>query len=132
MRYQIICNGEIIGHSDLEADDASMAMAWGEFVPSARYPAVRDVFKLKSDATRETSAQQEDQDKLTTYAARRERLQLSLQTAEGQLVSTVQIEISDYSTEEGDGSIEVSAHVDEPGFFEERTRVSEEHWRSRG
>ena len=50
LRYAILCNGEVIGHSDLEDREPDVGLASGRFEPTDAYPPVAHVFRLFAEA----------------------------------------------------------------------------------
>ena len=115
MSYRILCNGTLIGHSDLEGEDPGMGVAYGRFVPTTGYEQFQRTFRLRTEAESDTSAQPNDPEKLDRYRQQLARLRLTLQTSGGVSISTSWIEVRDFSSEAG--KYEVSAQVDDPTFF---------------
>jgi hypothetical protein len=98
LRYRILCDGEIIGSSDLEERDASLGVAGGRFVPTAAYERVRPVFQLFI-AARADGESEADVAKLDAYETERARLVLTLQDASGKDVATSGIAVLDFAAE---------------------------------
>ena len=113
MSYRILCNGTLIGYSDLEGEDPGMAVAYGRFVPTPGYELFRSTFRLRTEAEAETGARAPG--KLEEYRQQISALSLTLQTASGVSLSTGWIEVRDLSAEAGE--YEVSAPVDDARFF---------------
>jgi hypothetical protein len=98
LRYRILCDGEIIGSSDLDERDASLGVAGGRFVPTAAYERVRPVFQLFI-AARADGESEADAAKLDAYETARARLVLTLEDASGKSLVTSGIAVLDFAAE---------------------------------
>jgi hypothetical protein len=116
MSYRILCNDILIGYSDLEGRDQGMAVAYGRFVPTAGYEQFRSMFRLRTEAESQTNAQSGNARKLDVYDRQIARPSLTIQTAAGASLSTGWIEVRDFSVEAGE--YEISAHLDDPTFWD--------------
>jgi hypothetical protein len=56
LRYTILCNGEVIGSSDLEDREPDLGVAAGRFEPTDAYARVAPVFRLFAEAHEEARA----------------------------------------------------------------------------
>lgn len=115
--YQVIYRGQPIGRSRLEWHDAAMGVAFGAFEPLPAYQALRPLFLLFTEAEEargrgETALAQRQ---LATYYQARDALQLTLQTAEGDVVPTSTIHIVDWSSL----GYEVEVHISDPTYWQE-------------
>lgn len=113
--YRIICDGEVIGTSALEERDAGMGTASGQFEPATAYQKVRWVFRTYSDAQREQGPA--DEQKVAEYYRRRDELNLSVESANGQSVPVTVVHISDFADETDHDAYEVEVHSADPAFF---------------
>jgi hypothetical protein len=102
-RYRILCDGEIIGSSDLDDRDASLGTAGGRFVPTAAYERVRPVFQLFI-AARADGESEADVAKLEAYETARAQLALTLTDAAGKELATSGIAVLDFAAELGPGA----------------------------
>lgn len=124
LRYRILCDGEIIGGSDLDERDASLGVAGGRFVPTAAYERVRPVFQLFI-AARADGESEADVAKLDAYEAARARLTLTLQDASGKDIPTSGIAVLDFAAELGpnpsaaarEDAVEVEVYFNTPRQF---------------
>ena len=98
LRYRILCDGEIIGSSDLDERDASLGTAGGRFVPTAAYERVRPVFQLFI-AARADGESEADAAKLEAYETARAALVLTLQDEGGKDLATSGIAVLDFAAE---------------------------------
>ena len=114
MRYQILCDGEVIGSSNLEWRDDSLGEASGRFEPTAAYERVRPVFRLFIEA-RADGESEPDARKLAAYEAERAKLVLSVQDERGQSLHTAGVAILDYSAGVAAGA---GAGEDDPPPYE--------------
>jgi hypothetical protein len=101
-RYRILCNGEVIGSSDLEHRDESLGEAAGDFEPTAAYEKVRPVFRLFIEA-RADGESEPDPKKLAAYDAARDKLLLQVQDADGRVLAGAGVAVLDYSEGKADG-----------------------------
>ncbi|WIL19443.1 hypothetical protein [Geothrix sp.] len=105
MRFAILCNGTVIGHSDLEGVDLGMGILTGEFHPSPGYEEVRPIFQLFGEASPDTSQQAQkgvaDLTKLSTYREAVRKLQFEIRHESGQALSLSNIHIVDFSSDFG-------------------------------
>jgi hypothetical protein len=122
-RFNITCNGERIGTSDLESRDAGMGIATGRFTPAAAYERVRPVFRLFAEAQCEDGPA--DVRMLADYYRSRDSLVLSVETEDGVVVPTTTVHIADFMEELDQTACEVEAHVADPSFFEEGSPPSD-------
>jgi hypothetical protein len=124
LRYRILCDGEIIGGSDLEERDASLGVAGGRFVPTAAYERVRPVFQLFI-AARADGESEADAAKLDAYETARARLALTLEDASGKPIATSGIVVLDFAAElranataeEREDAVEVEVYFSTPRLF---------------
>ncbi|MEP6989380.1 MAG: hypothetical protein ABJA80_00510 [bacterium] len=116
MRYTVKLHGVIVGHSELQERDESVGRAWGPFRPGFGYELVQPVFRLFSEAVPMPGGEPRDQEKLERYHAARDRLGLSLVDANGDLVATSAIHISDYLEEKG--ILEMEALISDAAFWD--------------
>jgi hypothetical protein len=118
LRYQIVCNGEVIGSSNLEWRDESLGEASGPFEPTAAYERVRPVFRLFIEA-RADGESEPNAAKLAAYEREREKLVLSVQDEHGQNLHGAGVAILDYSAtaEAGDEPYEVEVYFATPRHF---------------
>jgi hypothetical protein len=95
-----------------------MGVAWGAFEPAPAYEAVRAVFQLFTEALPDGGppANRADEEKLARYYRARDALDLTLQTAEGQVVPTTTIHIVDWD----ELGREVEVHISDLAFWQER------------
>ena len=124
LRYRILCDGEIIGSSDLEERDASLGVAGGRFVPTAAYERVRPVFQLFI-AARADGESEADAAKLDAYETARARLVLTLEDASGKALATSGIVVLDFAAElpagasaaQQEDAVEVEVYFTTPRLF---------------
>lgn len=110
-----LCEGALIGTSELEARDPGMGIAWGGFTPSQGYERVRWVFRIFSEALSDTGPANHVE--IDRYFSERDKLDLTVRTPQGELVPTSVVHISDFSGELGEGAYEIEVHLDDPSFF---------------
>jgi len=114
LRYQILCDGEIIGSSNLEERDPSLGVAGGRFVPTGAYERVRPVFRLFI-AARADGESDPDPAKLDAYEAARAKLVLTVRDETGKSLQTSGIAVLDFSAELPAGAAaEAAAEAAEP------------------
>ena len=116
MRYCILCDGELIGTSDLEGRDESMGVAVGAFVPTAAYARVQPTFRLFV-AARADGESEPDAKKLAAYEAARDQLQLSVTDAAGAPVPASGVAILDFSGPGDEDALEVEVYFATPEKF---------------
>jgi hypothetical protein len=116
--FEIREAGRPIGHSALESFDEGMGIATGAFMPTPDYETVRPVFRLFADASRETSAQQEDPAQMAEFRRAATELRLELVGPEGSVVPTSFIHVYDFSVEGGPDAYEVEAQISDRAAWE--------------
>lgn len=86
--YKVFAGPHLVGFSALEHGDAPMGVAFGDFQPTAEYDRIRDVCqKNHSDQS---------------------ALQLSVTTADDEVISAMGVSILDYSIVPGEATIEIN------------------------
>jgi hypothetical protein len=98
LRYQILCDGEIIGSSNLEERDPSLGVASGRFEPTAAYARVQPVFRLFI-AARADGESEADPVQLEAYEAARAPHVLTVKDERGKPLETSGIAVLDFSAE---------------------------------
>jgi len=117
LRYRILCDGELIGSSELEEREEDMGVAVGRFVPTPAYERVRPVFLLFMDAHADGESEP-DTAKLKAYEAARARLALSVTDAAGTAIAASGVAVLDFSRERrGEGAVEVEVYFATPQKF---------------
>ncbi|MBA3672759.1 MAG: hypothetical protein H0W68_12160 [Gemmatimonadaceae bacterium] len=102
MRYTVRLGQVVIGHSQLENRDAANGRAWGIFRPGLGWELVQPIFQLFTEAVPMKGGEPMHEDKLERYHAARDRLGLELADANGRVLATSAIHITEY-----DGVIEL-------------------------
>lgn len=120
MRHTVKLHGVIIGHSELEEADVSLARAWGVFRPGFGYELVQPVFGLFREAVPVRGGEARDAEKLGRYHAARDRLGLSLVDAEGTVIATSAIHIADYSADGEKGPMELNVLISDAEYWARR------------
>ncbi len=115
LRYQILCDGDVIGTSDFEERDESLGVAGGRFEPTAAYERVRHIFRLFLEAGANGVAEP-DPAKLRAYEDVRATVVLAVHSATGKRLDGAGVVILDYSNEP-DGSYEAEIYFATPRFF---------------
>jgi hypothetical protein len=110
--YYVMYHRQPLGSSHLEGCDASMGVAFGTFKPMVAYASVREVFLLFTQAM-DDQGRPRDQVLLTRYYQARDDLQLTLETAQGQVIPASVIHIVDW----GDLGCELEVHISDATFF---------------
>jgi hypothetical protein len=101
MKFKIVCNGKVIGESNLEGFDAGMNVRSGKFYPTKEYEKVREIFLLFSKAHPKTSRENYDESQIKQYYGLREKLDLFVISDDNSRL-TGQIHIEDFSLEAGE------------------------------
>jgi hypothetical protein len=116
--YEVMYQGQPIGRSRLEWQDATMGVAFGAFDPLPAYQTVQSVFLLFAEAeeSRMRGASTLAQEQLTTYYQALDALRLTLQTGEGRIVPSSAIGIVDF----GEVGREVEVHISDSTFWQAR------------
>ena len=109
MKYKIICNGSVIGQSDLEDYDSGMNVRSGKFYPTKEYETFREIVVLFSSAQPKTSHDKVDEEKVKRYFELRGKLNLTV-TGDDDLKFIGQIHIEDYSLEAGENGYSVTVY----------------------
>jgi hypothetical protein len=86
--YKVYAGPNLVGFSALEAGDAPMGVAFGNFQPTAEYDRIRDVCQ-------KNHSDQSD-------------IQLSVTTADGAVIPAIGVSILDYSISLGEPEIEIN------------------------
>jgi hypothetical protein len=123
LRYKIICDGAVIGSSNLEERDPALGVAGGRFEPTADYERVRPVFRLFI-AARADGESEPDHAKLEAYEAARAKLVMTIQDETGKSLQTSGIAVLDFSAEKpgsagDDDAYEVEVYFASPRHFEQ-------------
>jgi hypothetical protein len=119
VHYRILCDGELIGTSELEQRDESQGVATGAFVPTAAYARVRPVFRLFV-AARADGESEPDAAKLAAYEAARDRLQVAVTDADGKALVGAGVIVLDFGDEgatPGPDTCEVEVYFATPEKF---------------
>jgi hypothetical protein len=95
--FAIRSAGAVIGHSELEHWDLSMAIVHGGFRPTGAYERVRPVFRLFAEG------------RTAEYYRARDRLALELVARDGTVVPTETVHIVDFAEEAGPDAYEAQA-----------------------
>jgi hypothetical protein len=105
MRFAILCNGTLIGHSDLEGVDLGMGILTGEFWPSPGYEEFRPIFQLFGKASPDSSQpSQKGESEPAKFSAYREavrNLQFGVRHESGQALPFNNVHIVDFSSDLG-------------------------------
>ena len=109
--FEIREAGRLIGHSAFEHFDTGMGVATGAFIPAEGYARVRPIFRLFAEASSSTSAEPEDEAKMTDFRRAADQLRLELIGPQGELIPTTFVHIYDFSVEGGADAYEVEAQV---------------------
>jgi len=120
MRHTVKLHDVILGHSDLECVDQMVGRAWGAFRPGIGYELVQPVFRLFTEAVPMPGGEPMDEVKLARYYAARDKLQLSLVDAAGEMIETSAIHIADYIEEQG--IIQLEALIKDEAYWASRPR----------
>jgi hypothetical protein len=117
LRYRILCDGELIGTSNLEERDESMGVASGLFAPAPAYERVGPVFRMFIEA-RADGESEPDATKLAAYESARARLELSVTDETGKSLPAAGVAVLDFSGERaGDDAFEVEVYFATPEKF---------------
>ncbi len=108
--YEVMYRGQPIGRSRLEGRDSAMGVAFGAFEPLPAYQAVQSLFLLFTEAheARTRGETMLAEERLAAYYRGRDALQLTLQTAGGQVVPTSVIHIVDWGELGRDIEVQIS------------------------
>jgi hypothetical protein len=117
MRHTVKMHGVIIGHSELEGQDAVERRAWGHFRPGLGYELVQPIFRLFSEAVPMPGGEPRDREKLERYHAARDRLGLVLVDATGRQLDATAIHIADYTHERGKEALELQVLIGDDDFW---------------
>jgi hypothetical protein len=98
LRYAILCNGEIIGHSELEDREPDLGLASGRFEPTDAYPPVAHVFRLFAEAQADGENESVPA-KLAAYEEARAGLVLEVREAGGRVLAGAGVSITDVAGE---------------------------------
>jgi hypothetical protein len=109
--YLVKHEGAVIGTSALEQRDASMGVAWGQFLPTAAFAGVQDVFRQFAAA--HDQAGKADPAIVQAYYDARDRLGLTVESESGQVIPTEAIHIADFRAELGQEACELEVHLGE-------------------
>jgi hypothetical protein len=119
MDHTLRLHGVVVGHSELENIDPELGRAWGAFRPGVGYELVQPVFRLFAHAVpRDGSAK--DEALLARYYSARKALQLVLQDASGEVVSTSAVHIVDYTVEEGATAVSLDVLIKDKTYWARR------------
>ena len=99
MKFSVLLDGVVIGHSNLDKSDLGMGVVFGAFSPTQEYQLVQPIFQLFADG------------KHKEYYKERDALNLKLRTDTGDFVAVSCIHIADYSLEIGPDSMELEVHL---------------------
>jgi hypothetical protein len=117
--FLIVCEGEAIGSSDLEARDPGMGTARGRFFPLPAYDRVRHVFRIFAESQHSTGAA--DADKVSKYYSARDQLHLTVETRAGRPIPADTVHISDFRDEIDEEACEVDVYLSDRTLFEENS-----------
>jgi hypothetical protein len=109
MKYKIVCNGKVIGESDLEDYDDGMNVRSGKFYPTKEYEMVRPIFLLFSSAQSKTPHDKFDEEKVKRYYESSGKLNLTV-IGDADLKFIGQIHIEDFSLEAGEEGYYVTVY----------------------
>ena len=98
LRYAILCNGEVIGHSDLEDREPELGVAGGRFEPTDAYPPFAHVFRLFAEAHADGENEPVPA-KLQAYEEARAGLVLEVRDAGGRVLQGAGVSITDVAGE---------------------------------
>jgi hypothetical protein len=115
--YRVEAQGLLIGESDLETADPGMGVASGQFHAAPGYLQVQLIFRMYADAIPDTSAGQTNGPLLQQYYQRRDALGLRLTDAEGKVIATSAIHISDFTREAGVDAMELEVFLADTSFW---------------
>lgn len=118
MRHTVKLKEVIVGHSELECANPADGRAWGTFRPGFGYELVQPVFRLFTKAVPMLGGEPFDEITLEKYYAARDKLGLSLVDAQGEVIETAAIHISDYIEEQG--IIQVEALIKDAAYWARR------------
>jgi hypothetical protein len=117
MRHTVKMHGVIIGHSELEEQDATERRAWGRFRPGLGYDLVQPIFRLYAEAVPMPGGEPRDREKLDRYHAARDKLGLVLVDATGRQLDATAIHIADYTAEQGRDALELTVLIGDDAFW---------------
>ena len=118
-RFLVYSGEKVIGTSDLEAEDRSMAVAAGRFTPAEAYAAAGPVFRTWVRAMAPTlHGRAADTDLVASYFRQRDALSLSVRTPSGEVVATEWVHVDDYSEDLGADGYQLSIAVSDRSAFE--------------
>jgi hypothetical protein len=113
MHFEVRCNGQSIGHSNLEGMDLGMGILHGEFFPSLGYEEFRPTFQLFGEASPNTAHNKfGDSAKLDELRAQFSKLELEIWHKSARLLPTSNIHIYDFSADLGlDSEYQVEVQI---------------------
>jgi hypothetical protein len=123
LRYRILCDGELIGTSNLEERDESMGTAGGVFAPTPAYERVRPVFRMFI-AARADGESEPDAAKLKAYEAARAPLELVVTDEKGTLLPAAGVAVLDYSDDSDPDALEVEIYFATPQKFAQLSPIN--------
>ena len=118
MRFKLLANDELIGHSQLEGADPSMGMRSGKFVPNEQYSKYQNIFREHSQIRTGMRIDVEPPDEYKRLRGQLDSLNLRIETSDGEEVGANFIDLEDFSEELGEDGYELSMAVDDRGTYE--------------
>ena len=118
MRFKLLANDELIGHSQLEGADPSMGMRIGRFVPNENYSKHQNIFREHSQIRTGMRIDVEPPDEYKRLRGQLDSLNLRIETSDGEEIGATFIDLVDFSEELGEDGYELTLAVDGRSTYE--------------